>query len=91
MENIETIREMVFSIGAKINAPMEDLVIRDRRADFGTFHLEIHGDEYHYIATDRGRVCVREIARDLDELLYFIFSYITSSMASTYELHPTTP
>ena len=86
MENIETIREMVYSLGAKINAPMEKLFIPDSRTDTGKCHLEVHGDEYHYIATERGSECQRETTRDLDELLYFIFSHIAFSMASKYEL-----
>src|SRR5690349_5872192 len=52
----------------------------------GTPHVEIVNDDYHFVASERGTEFDRRSTNDPSELLYWIFSGITHSMASSYEV-----
>jgi hypothetical protein len=41
---------------------------------------------YHYVVVERGQEQLRKSTRDYNELLYWIFSAVTSEMAFEYEL-----
>jgi hypothetical protein len=83
MNSIDDVRKKVTELGRLINAPLNKLYVFDRND--GGYHLELHGDEYHYILNERGRELDRFITKIFDELLYEIFKHITSSMAFAYE------
>ncbi len=48
-------------------------------------HIEI-SDAYHYIYSERGRVFRHRTTTDLDELLYWIFNALTSTLSWDYEV-----
>lgn len=89
MNSIEDVRKKVTELGRIINAPLNKLYVFDRND--GGYHLEFHGDEYHYILNERGQELDRFVTKNFDELLYKIFKHITSSMAFSYEFDNRVP
>lgn len=86
MQSIDEIRITVYSLGALINAPKNSLHLLDRPVGDGTPHVEIFGEEYHYVSTERGIENLRKKTSSIDKLLYWIFSDVTSFMSFSYEL-----
>jgi hypothetical protein len=84
--SIDEIREIVTEYCRQINA--SEYVIRnavlDHTTHFADPHIEIHGEEYHYVSVERGKEILRKTTKVLDELLYWIMEGITSGMASTH-------
>jgi hypothetical protein len=83
---IDSIRKIVYELGEKINAPLSLLSLPDQARGDGTPHVELKNNKYHYVSSERGTEFSRDETSDLDELLYWIFSNITSSMAYSFEL-----
>jgi hypothetical protein len=54
-----------------------------RSEDLARPHIEVH-DAYHYVVVERGEELRRDTTSDLNELLYWVFASITSSMSSEY-------
>jgi hypothetical protein len=52
----------------------------------GSAHVEVAGDAYYYVVTERGTEFERRRTRDSDELLYWLLSDIVFSLTSEYEL-----
>ncbi|SHI60926.1 Immunity protein 63 [Rubritalea squalenifaciens DSM 18772] len=52
----------------------------------GTPHIELVGDEFHFVVTERGSEFERRRTRDADEILYWLFEGFTQGMATDYEL-----
>jgi hypothetical protein len=52
----------------------------------GAPHVEIIGDKYHYVVTERGSEYERKTTTDEDELLYWLISDVVSEMAGDFEL-----
>jgi hypothetical protein len=61
--------------------------IQTRRQDDGAPHIEIVDGSYHYVVTERGSEYERKIAEDEDELLYWLMSDVTTSIALELELN----
>ena len=68
----------------RIGAQSVQLPTFDRTADAGAPHLEINGDRFDYVVVERGLELRRRTTLDLDELLYWIFSDVTFSLASRF-------
>jgi len=83
MNSIDDVRKKVAELGQLINAPMNKLYVFENNEE--GYHLELHGDEYHYILSERGQELDRFVTKIFDDLLYKIFEHITSSMAFSYE------
>jgi hypothetical protein len=49
-------------------------------------HVEIIGDKYHYVVTERGSELERKITTDRQELLYWLISGVVFEMAGDFEL-----
>lgn len=81
MVSIEEIREIVRAEGEKIQAPSSLLTIASRSRGDGSPHVELSGSRYNYVVSERGQEFSRKSTGDLDELLFWIFSDIASSMA----------
>lgn len=84
--DIKCLQEKVNYFGDLIKAPNNKLILNTSRTDNGRFHIEINDNEYHYVVTDLGAEVERRITKDEDEILYWIFRKITSSLAISYEL-----
>ena len=52
----------------------------------GTPHVEIDGDEYIYVVTERGLRYDEQRTTDEDEILYWLLADASWAMASGYEL-----
>jgi hypothetical protein len=50
---IEALRQEFLAIAERITAPGNLIQFYTRRQDDGAYHLEVMGDEYHYISTER--------------------------------------
>ena len=83
MESIELI---VNKLAARIDAPPSLMPTYGWSEGTGRPHIEVHGNIYNWVVTERGTEIERRVTADLDKLLFWIFSSITSSMASKYEL-----
>jgi len=59
---------------------------KETSRDFGYPHIEVDGTHYHYVVVERGAVQSRKSTTQIDELLYWIFEGVTSSMGFAYEL-----
>ncbi len=57
------------------------------RSDDGFEHLEISGDEYHIVVTERGLETERKTTNSKDEVLYWMVASLAWGLASTFELH----
>lgn len=69
----------------RINPSFSDSAIQTTRGDDGTSHLEIIGNTFHYIATERGFELSRQTTQDKDELLYWLVSEEAWGLAIGYE------
>ena len=85
--SFEAIEKSVNALAKKINAPVDLLPTYGYSKDFAHPHIEIDtSDQLHYVIIERGEELERKRSRDMDDLLYWIFSGVTFSMACTYEL-----
>ena len=80
--NLEEIRSLVESYAKKIEAPQQLLPTYGRTVDGAHPHIEIkENGEFFYVIVERGQELRRELAVDINDLLYKIFTDITFSMA----------
>ena len=85
--SLDDIKELVDSLAGKINAPQHLLPTYGRTIDGAHPHIEINNDgRFHYVVVERGEELSRDIASDMDDLLFMIFSSVTFSMACDFEL-----
>ncbi len=52
----------------------------------GSAHVEIVAGSYHYVVTERGSELERSLAKDKDELFYWLMSDVTFSIACDFEV-----
>ncbi|WP_417813918.1 Imm63 family immunity protein [Thalassospira alkalitolerans] len=83
--SLKEIQLLVFHLGDKIDAPYASTIIFDSSPQNGRPHLEIKGDEFHYICEERGLIIHDNKTNNIDELLYWIFQNISFEMALDYE------
>lgn len=53
----------------------------------GSAHIELIGDTFQYVVTERGSAFERQQTKDPDVVLYWLLSDVTSEMALKFELH----
>ena len=53
--------------------------------DNGSAHIELRDDKYHYVVTERGAEYERRVAKDADEILYWLVSDMVFDAAMKYE------
>ncbi|WP_417810608.1 Imm63 family immunity protein [Thalassospira alkalitolerans] len=83
--SLKEIQLLVFHLGDKIDASYASTIIFDSSPQNGRSHLEIKGDEFHYICKERGLIIYDNKTNNIDELLYWIFQNISFEMALDYE------
>ena len=52
----------------------------------GAPHIEIVGNEYHYVVTERGSEYERKITKNIDDIIYWLVSGDVGDLARTWEL-----
>ena len=86
MENISGIRKKVKELGELIDARNDILIVRTTPDGFGSPHIEIRDNTYHFIISERGAENVHNKTKDINQLLYWIFNPIIFEIAIEYEL-----
>ncbi|RLD03043.1 MAG: hypothetical protein DRI65_13725 [Chloroflexota bacterium] len=57
----------------------------------GSAHIELAGDTFQFVVTERGSEFERRQTKDAEVVLYWLMSHVTSDMALGYELHNRRP
>lgn len=86
MKQLDHFENEVKQIAKKINAPEYLIPSFAHSRQDGTPHVEITGDEYHFIVCERGTEFSRQSTFDKQKILFWIFDSITFTMASKEEL-----
>ena len=87
MKQLNEIEVVVNKLAKVIGASKDQLPTYGVSRDFGYPHIEVHNNEYHYVVVERGQELERKSTVDFNELLYWVFSDATHSMAFNYELN----
>ena len=84
---LSEIKHKADQLAAKINAPAHYLPTFSSPIGDATPNIEVDDfGLYHYVISERGNEYDRKMTSDLNDLLYWIFSSVTFSMAADYEL-----
>jgi len=86
MKQLKEIEEDVLRLAKLIGATRNQLPTYGRTRDFAYPHIEVDARLYHYVIVERGQELERKSTSNYDELLYWIFSDATHSLAFEYEL-----
>ena len=85
--SLDDIKKKVDEVAGKINAPTDLLPTYGYSRDFAYPHIEVdNAGRLNYVILERGQELERKTTDNLDDLLYWVFSGITFSMACDYEL-----
>jgi hypothetical protein len=82
---LKQIQDIVNSTATQIGAEPESLPTYGLSQDFRRPHIEVD-IAYHWIVKERGQVLEWRTTRDLDQLLYWVFSAATFGMACKFEV-----
>lgn len=85
MVDIEYIQNKVLELGKVIAAPASLLVVSDKQISDGVPYIQFLNNQYRFVVSERGVKVSDFVTSSLDELLYFIFSRIASSIGYSYE------
>lgn len=83
---LQKLKEEIEKLAKRINAPEEFLPTYNVSEDFARPHLEIHGEELHWVIIERGQELQRRKTFNLEELLFWVFDGITFEMATELEI-----
>ena len=84
MFSLREIEQQVEELARKIDAPLEGGPTYGTSKDEGTPYVEIYNSNYCFLARERDTTTLDQRTQDIDELLYWVFEYITHKMASSY-------
>lgn len=73
MLSIENIGELVRREGEKVDAPLSLLSLPSKSRGDGSPHVEIYGNHYDYVISERGVEMSRKSTSSESELLYWVF------------------
>ncbi|WP_439538071.1 Imm63 family immunity protein [Sphingomonas sp.] len=85
LESLDAISGRIKHLASTICAPGTYLPTFAQSRHDGTPHIEVDR-QYHWIVCERGYEIQRRSTSDLDELLFWVFSSVTFSMAMDFEL-----
>ena len=83
--SLDTIRKRIEHLAAKISAPPIYLPTFGNSRHDGSHHIALDR-LYHWVVCERGSELERRSTTDLDELLFWVFSTVTFSMAVEFEV-----
>jgi hypothetical protein len=86
MKTLREIEADVSTLAARIGASVNDLPSYGNSRDFAHPHVEVSGDQYHFVVVERGQEIRRQSSQHYDDLLYWIFENATHNLAFAYEL-----
>ena len=85
MLSLDTIKQKIDFLSGQIDVPSNLLPTYGTSKDDGSPYIEITDVEYIYLAFDRSIRTLYKKTKDINELLYWVFSNITFTMACSYE------
>lgn len=89
MKSIEFIQKEVARIGRQLcgeSKPAYLFAVASSATHSGAPHVEISGNEYHFIVTERGSEFDRHKTKNVDDILYWFVEGDVGDLASTWEL-----
>ena len=86
MRSLAAIKSEFYSIADRLNAPRAFVRFAIKPRHDGSTHIEMSGNTYAYVITERGEEFERRTTMNDDDILYWIVSDMTREMASEYEL-----
>ncbi|EMQ93816.1 hypothetical protein D778_01403 [Xanthomarina gelatinilytica] len=87
MKTLTEIQNLAKELASKINAPTNLLPTFSTPIGDATPNVEVDNSGlYHFVISERGTEYERKITSDINDLMYWIFSGVTFSMACDYEL-----
>ncbi|KHN54265.1 hypothetical protein OI69_04530 [Pectobacterium fontis] len=87
MKTLEDLRAELFKIGQQLCGgvrPSYYFFISDKPDGLATPYLEIHGEEYHFIISERGIERERHVTFSDEDILYWFTDCGVCDMASSY-------
>ena len=84
MFSLIEIKHKVEQLANLINAPGDKRPGYGTSENIGTPYIEVDDSNYYFLAFDRDIRTLNRKTQDIDELLYWVFAYITSGMSSSY-------
>lgn len=86
MASLEHVKAEVRRLAKQLDAPAYLLPTYDSPLGDATPFIEIVRGAFHFVVSERGTEFERRVTRDLDELLYWVFTGVTFELASTWEV-----
>ncbi|MBU3130148.1 Imm63 family immunity protein [Clostridium tagluense] len=71
---------------SKINTPIYHLPTFGVNEDYTRPEIRVKKSAYHYVISEKRQEIKHQVTKNLDELLYSTFKYITFEMACDYEV-----
>jgi hypothetical protein len=85
LESLDVISGRIKRLASTIHAPAPYLPTFAQSRHDGSHHIEVDR-QYHWVVCERGYELQRRSTSNLDELLFWVFSSVTFSMAMDFEL-----
>lgn len=82
--SLDQIQICIDRLAQKIEAPPQTLPTYGYTEDFARPHIE-SDRAYHFVVVERGQEVDRRTTQELDQLLYWVFSGVTFSIACDFE------
>ena len=86
MDAVSTIRSRYYRAARQVGAPDGDIMFATRPRLDGGPYVELRRDAYAYVVWERGEEIACRMTKDPDEILYWLISDLTFTMATDYEL-----
>lgn len=86
-KKINSIKNEYYRIAKQLKAPKLYIQFAETPRHDGSPHIEYEGDEFHYVITERGSEYERRKTKNPDDILFWLVSDITFSMAADFELY----
>ncbi len=89
MKSIEYVQKEVARIGKQLcgdSKPSYLFAVASSPTHSGAPHVEIIGDEYHFVVTERGSEYERLKTKNLDDIIYWFVEGDVGDLARTWEL-----
>ena len=85
-KEIQALKSKFYTFAEQVLAPKKYIRFSEKPQHDGSPHIEYGGNEFLFIVTERGERYDEKRTTDPDEILFWLVSDLTWSMASDYEL-----
>ena len=91
MLSLPEIKNRIEQLAKQIDAPANLIPSYGTSKNIGDPFIDVDDSHYYYLALERDVKTINRQTSNFDELLYWVFQYITSTMALYYELNHRDP